>query len=301
MTFSQETEKPVRAAIAVLIRMSDTPTTVASRGGTLRSVVLFTTLVLALASVAPQLGGNAQRPGPGFILWGLSPFLVAVGLRLVSRDWADLGMRPGLRRHARWYLLSFLVWPAVLALILLASTATGTARIEGFDAGRFFGLALVALVGLFIPALVEEFGWRGYLAPKLAALGIDRYVGHVLTGVVWATWHLPFVSGFDWRFGAEGTATLAPRFYLICIALSVVYGEIRAATATFWPAVLMHATGNAFGHLLALDYVRVQPGQQWLGSVSTSIVAILAFAILGVGIHRWRTHRASPVIEVPAQ
>jgi membrane protease YdiL (CAAX protease family) len=298
MTFSQEIEKRVRAAAGVLLAMSATATTLAGR---CRPVAVFIVLVLAVAFVAPLLGGNAGRPGPGFILWGLAPLLVALGLRLVARDWSDLGLRPSLRRNARWYLLSFLAWPAVMVLVLLVGALTGAARLDGFEPGRFFGLALVAFAGLFIPAFAEEFGWRGYLAPKVAALGINRMVGSVLVGVVWATWHVPFVSGFDWRFGAEGTATLLPRFYVICIALSVVYGEIRAATGTFWPAVVMHAAGNAFGHLLALDYLRIEPGMAWVGSVSTSLVAALAFALLGIGLYRWRTHTAAAGAEVPAR
>jgi hypothetical protein len=91
---------------------------------------------------------------------------------------------------------------------------------------------------------------------------------------------------------AAGRA-LVPRFYLVCIALSIVYGEIRAITGTIWPAVVMHASGNAFEHLLVLDYMRVEPGRQWLGSITTSIVAIAAFPALGVAIHRWRTRRTS--------
>lgn len=109
---------------------------------------------------------------------------------------------------------------------------------------------------------------------------------------MWATWHVPFVSELDWRFGAEGTATVLPRFYLVCIAASVVYGELREASGTFWPAVLMHASGNAFGHLLAIKHVRVEPGWEWLGSVSTSVVAAVALAVFGLAIARARRLRA---------
>lgn len=133
---------------------------------TARWVVTFSLLVLALAFTGRSLGGSARQPGPGFVLWGATPLLVALGLRLATRDWSDLGLRPGLRGNARWYLLGFVAWPAAMIATLLVAAAAGKVRFEAFAPARFFGLALLALAGLLIPAFVEEFGWRGYLAPK---------------------------------------------------------------------------------------------------------------------------------------
>jgi hypothetical protein len=77
----------------------------------------------------------------------------------------------------------------------------------------------------------------------------------------------------------------------VCLALSIVYGEIRAITGTYWPAVLMHAAGNASGHPLAADYLTISPGSAYLGSISTSVLAIICFATMGVALNRWRTDR----------
>jgi hypothetical protein len=71
---------------------------------------------------------------------------------------------------------------------------------------------------------------------------------------------------------------MIPRFYPACIALSIVYGEIRALTGTFWPAVLVHAAGNAIGHPLAADYLSIRAGAEYLGSMSASVLAIGSFA-----------------------
>jgi membrane protease YdiL (CAAX protease family) len=40
----------------------------------------------------------------------------------------------------------------------------------------------VVLIGLF--GFGEEFGWRGYLLPKLMPLG--RWKAYVLVGIIWA-------------------------------------------------------------------------------------------------------------------
>ena len=43
----------------------------------------------------------------------------------------------------------------------------------------------------------EEFGWRGYLLPKLLPLGKTR--AYVLTGVIWGLWHAPLILvGFNY-------------------------------------------------------------------------------------------------------
>ena len=52
---------------------------------------------------------------------------------------------------------------------------------------------LPALAVFFIFSFFEEFGWRGYLVPKLVSIGINGYLASAIVGVVWASWHLPFI------------------------------------------------------------------------------------------------------------
>lgn len=270
--------------------MPDTQTSTGRRA-TLRLAVSFTVLVLAVAYAAPLLGGSPAAPGPGFVLWGAAPLLAALGLRIATRDWSGAGLRPAIRRNGRWYLLSFLAVPVVQALVLLGGAAGSITSLSGFSARKYLLVAATALAAFLVTAFFEEFGWRGYLGPKLAALGIDGHLGHAVVGVVWAAWHLPFLRGFGWMYGAEGLRSMVPRFFLVSIALSMVYGEIRAITGTLWPAVLMHSAGNAFAHPLAAEYLRVDDGWEFLGSISTGLPAAVCFALLGIALHRWRTRR----------
>lgn len=46
-------------------------------------------------------------------------------------------------------------------------------------------------------ALGEEYGWRGFLLPKLLPLG--RWQAHLIGGVIWGLWHAPLVlMGFNY-------------------------------------------------------------------------------------------------------
>jgi membrane protease YdiL (CAAX protease family) len=252
--------------------------------------VIFSILVTVVAWAAPLLGGGPRSPGMGFILWGIAPLLVSLLLRVWMRDWSDLGMRPAIKEHARWYLLSVFALPMMMGLTLLTGMLLSVVSVSEFSLGRYLQTALTALPIFLIFAIFEEVGWRGYLAPKLASLGINRYLAAALVAVVWGSWHLPYISELTWVYTAEDLSSFIPRYYLVCFALSIVYGEIRRSTASFWPAVLLHGVANAFGHPLAAGYVTIVAGNEYLASISTGLILIAFVLVLGGAIGRWRMH-----------
>ena len=254
-------------------------------------VVIFSILVNAVAWIAPLLGGNPASPGPGFILWGAAPLLVSLLMRAATRDWSDLGLKPALQKNLLWYAVSLLVLPVIMILALLIGVLFSVASLTDFAIGEFLQTTLAALPIFFIFAIFEEVGWRGYLAPKLASLKLNPYLGYAVTAVVWASWHLPYIRELTWVYNSEALVSFLPRFYLTCFALSILFGEIRGITATFWPAVLMHAVGNSFGHPLSADYVTVTAGQEYLGNISNGLFMIALTGLLGAAIHWQRTRR----------
>lgn len=256
--------------------------------------MVFSVLVIAVAFAAPLLGGDPLSPGPGFFLWGTAPLLVALLLRLLTRDWSDAGMKPGFRGNARWYALSAVLYPVIVVLVLLVGSLLSVSSVSGFSATGYLTTTSAALLPFLVFAFFEEFGWRGYLAPKLASLGINDFAGHALVGIVWATWHLPYIRELTSVYSSESRTTFTPRFYLAMIAFAILYGEIRALTGTFWPLVLLHGLGNAVGHPFVADYLTIAAGKDALGSVGTGLVTIAVVGLLGVALNRWRSHTSSP-------
>jgi membrane protease YdiL (CAAX protease family) len=173
-------------------------------------------------------------------------------------------------------------------LTLLVGRLLFVSSLSEFSIERYLQTVLTAMPIFFVFAIFEEVGWRGYLAPKLAALGVNRYIAAALVGVVWASWHLPYFRELTWVYSSEDLITFLPRFYLVCFAFSILYGEIRGITGTFWPAVLMHAVGNSFGHPLSADYVTLAPGKEYLGNVGNGLFLIVFVGLLGIAISRWR-------------
>lgn len=264
------------------------------RKKTIRLAITFSVLVILVAWVAPLLGGNPSEPGLGFFLWAAAPLLVSVLMRGVTHDWSDLRIKPDIRKNARWYMLSISAYPITMVLAAYAGVLTLASSFSEFSLERFLQIMLASLPFFLIFAVFEEVGWRGYLAPKLVSLGVNRYLAAALVALVWASWHLPYIRELTWDYSSENLVTFVPRFYLAMFAFSIVYGEITSKTATFWPAVLMHAMGNAFGHPLARELVIVAPGKEFLGSVGNGLFVILFMILLGAAINRWRMLQAPP-------
>ncbi len=264
----------------------------AERKKTVRSIVLFSFLVTGVAFLAPLLGGSPSSFGPGFILWGAAPLLVAVLLRTVTHDWSDAGLRPGFRKNAGWYLFVLVACPALAGINLLIGKAFSVSSLTGFAFSPYLQMVLPGLAMFFLFAIFEEFGWRGYLAPKLASLGINPYLGYAVTALVWATWHLPYIRELSWVYSAEDLVTFLPRFYLYTFAYSILWNELRQITSSVWPVVLLHALTNAVQHPLAADFLKITPGLEPFFAFNGFLI-IVATGLLGIAIQRWHTRKSS--------
>jgi membrane protease YdiL (CAAX protease family) len=163
--------------------------------------------------------------------------------------WASLGLhRLGLR-----------AWGVAIIAPVLVSLA-GTAIVWATPLAAFAAPAdsLSTAVGFFVQLLLftvtlslgEELGWRGYLLPRLLDLGRRRAL--VVTGLVWAVWHLPLIF-LTPLYHADGNRWLVvPLFVATIVAGSFVFGYLRLWTGSVWPAAIAHSAHNgAWGTLAA--------------------------------------------------
>src|SRR5262249_58446417 len=106
-----------------------------------------------------------------------------------------------------------IAWLTGIAGINPVQTAAGFSKYLGLGPlSRPLGIALyflvVATIGVIqncATTLGEEIGWRGFLVPELA----KRYsftATSVLSGVIWALWHVPIIvfSGYNAGTGWDG-------------------------------------------------------------------------------------------------
>jgi membrane protease YdiL (CAAX protease family) len=276
-----------------------------SRTSSIRNLAIFAVAALTSGWIGHWLDGVIGVPhgeGAGQLLWIAGPLLTALILRGFAGDgWGDFGLRPALARNAPWYLFSLAFFPFCTAAVVLAGMAFGRVSVPGFSASgsvMFLHLVSLALIPSFVKNLFEEFAWRGYLVPRITAVGMADLAGHLLVGPVWAAWHIPYYLFFLDRATLEAYTPLGmPLFILMMFpgvaALSIVYGELRLLTGSVWPAVLLHTVSNAVADPLFLHgYLRVSPEADILFSPGPgSVVSIVLSCCIGFGLYRFRTRR----------
>lgn len=279
-----------------------------------RNLVVFTAVVLAsgwLGHGLNRLMGVAPEQSLGMLLWLVAPLATALLLRAFAGDgWKDFGLRPALRGHGRWYLVSLLLMPGVALGVLGLGAMGGLVTLSIPSTGLLLSAVAAGLLPAFIKNLFEEFTWRGYLAPKVQALALPAFVGHGLVGLIWGLWHVPYFIFFLGpatieASAAQGLAGFVPAAVVSMVAASIAYGELRLLTGSVWPAVLMHTVGNAFTDILvAKGFVQVAPGLGFLASPTHQSLLSTAF-LLGAGVllHRLRKRageQPAPVAAAPA-
>jgi membrane protease YdiL (CAAX protease family) len=220
---------------------------------------IFTGLVLLMAvaaALAINTLGLATNEFAWGAVWSITPTLATVIMLLVvtregyaRKGWQSLGLG---RLRLRMWPVAFFGTLAITVAATAAVWATPLASVTAPDGGIItsaVGLVIQVLILATSFALAEEIGIRGYLLPKLLPLGRKRAL--LLTGLVWATWHLPLL--YLTSLIPVGNRVLGlPLFYAAVVAGSFFYGYLRIASGSLWPASIAHAVHNsAWGLMVA--------------------------------------------------
>lgn len=147
-------------------------------------------------------------------------------------------------------ILFFLILPEYFdSSLSLVSESLGAAGVTGISPWLIVvtqtlqGILLAPLLNA-IPTFGEEFGWRGYLQPKLMPLGSRKAI--LLTGVIWGVWHWPVIlMGYNYGteyFGAPFLGLIGMTWFTI--TLSALFGWATIKAGSVWPAVIGHSAIN---------------------------------------------------------
>ncbi len=136
-----------------------------------------------------------------------------------------------------------------------------------------------------IPTFGEEFGWRGYLQPKLMPLGGRKAV--LLTGILWGVWHWPIIlMGHNYGSDYFGAPFLGPLGMVwFTVSLSIIFGWVTIKAANVWPAVIAHGAINGIAGI-SLLFVQGNPDPLLgptpvglIGGMGLTIAALIIFLI----------------------
>jgi membrane protease YdiL (CAAX protease family) len=247
-----------------------------------RNIVIYVIGVLLLATVGGLLTSTTGSDVGG-LLFILGPILMMTLLRFMGGDgWQDAGLRLNLKAAWRWYLFSLLAYPVTIALVIVLGVILGVTTVAG-DWDTLFASLLVGVAAQLIPrmlfALFEEWGWRGYLEPRLAALNVPDLPRHLFVGLIWALWHFPLILSTDYT--TIPYLIFLPMFTIGVVVAAIVYGQIRKHSGTVWTAVLLHGVGNTVAWaILQSNLVTIQ-NKVLANFTPESLLVILIWGALG--------------------
>ncbi|MEU1731572.1 CPBP family intramembrane glutamic endopeptidase [Streptosporangium sp. NPDC020145] len=246
-----------------------------------------------------------------------TPTLGVLAVRMYGRrrgepgtTWREWAGRTGLtlgERRGRTAALFALAWFGVPLLVVVAIALSAALGLFGLDLDGFslfrqsleqaapgrplpsspealvavqiaLAVFLAPLVNV-IPAFGEEWGWRGWLLPRLMPLGTWRAI--LVSGVIWGAWHAPLtLRGYNYP---ELGAWAAPFFVVFCVAFGALLGWLRLRSGSVWPAAVGHGALNASGTLILLVADAAHPPNLVVagitGLVGSALVAVLSLLL----------------------
>ncbi len=274
----------------------------------IRNVLIFCVATLGGgflgAAVDRWVSPADSMQGPGTLLWLVSPLLAVLLLRSLGGDgWKDFGLGPNLKKGWRWYLAGLGIPALAIALALGLALLFGTASLAGpgeADWAAFAPLVGAGFASAMAKNIFEEFSWRGYLTPRFEALRLHPFASSLLTGVIWAGWHIPYYLFFLPAADlAKQTSLAVPTLILLAFIVlpfhALAYGELRLLSRSTWTAWLMHNTANALSlALVSGGFVRLAGGLggALLSPGTEGIVHSLFMGLIGLGLYFYRKNRS---------
>lgn len=229
------------------------------------------------------------------------PALANILTRLVTREaFKHLNLQPNFDQGRwrtyliAWFLPGLLVILGMICFFLLfpryfdPQLSTLTSQMS--TAGGLQSLSPWVLVViqtlqalLFAPLLNalatfgEEFGWRGYLQPKLMPLRPRKAI--LLTGIIWGIWHAPIIlMGYNYGLDYFGAPFLGPLAMIwFTIVVGTLLGWLTIKSASIWPAVIGHGALNGIA-ALGIVFVRNNPSTL-LGPTPVGLIGGIGFTL----------------------
>lgn len=263
-----------------------------------RGVALFTALAYGLTwawlgiKLAPHLGSLLRAtttPTNSLDIFGhplyhvvgmFGPMLAALFMRLVI---TKEGLRGSLgwRRSWRLYLVALFAPIVFYGLIGLFHLVIGLARVVSPD--EALTLNVVGLLGLLlllevVVAFGEEYGWRGYLLPRLLPLGEIR--ASLALGLIWSLWHIPvLLAGVIYPGQTLWFTLLVYCFTTTIVTFAYTWLGVASRYSALLAAVLHGAsnwTGNRLTTFLRFDNLVV--ANLFIG-IALLVIVILVYSV----------------------
>ena len=220
------------------------------------------TWLIAFAMLFTGLADDVLTPSPLFILGGIisnvSPSLAAmIVVRLSGDRAAARKLAAGFRVKSSkgWTILTLAIVPSVTALVTLVSHL----MLREYRFAPAIAMIMMGLVWPLFSSLGEEFGWRGYLLPRLIRrFGLFRAA--LLLGLIWEAWHLPMHYMAYRAYGA----------YMVPAFLSIGFVNLTLSTVIM---SVIYARNNGSIKLMVLYHYTITASAILLGALFSTMAS----------------------------
>lgn len=277
-------------------------------------VFLLVTLGAAWLVALPLWFGDGLATPLFGIVAGIMMFTPSIGVlvvwlmnrRVPGKQWATAtGLGLG-ERKLRTGLLIVAAWfgaPLFSLITIVLSVAFGLVTLDLEDFSLFrqqlqgaqlpmdvsvlvaIQIAAAVLIAPLLNAVVsfgEEWGWRGWLLPRLQKLGVLRSL--LVSGVIWGVWHAPLTAlGYNYPTLGPWAALMFTGF---CVLFGVLIGWLRLYSGSVWPCVIAHGSFNASaGVIMVLGDAQSPPALYLAGPIG--VVGLVVLAVMGALLLRF--------------
>ena len=236
-------------------------------------------------------------------MWG--PAIANVLTRIITKEgWSNHLLNPQLKKSWPYWLTAWVapgllsILGAVLFFALFpsfydanlsmlkaqldsAGMAEQIANPIPFIIQQIIFAILLSPVFNFSSTFGEELGWRGYLQPKLSALGKRKAL--LITSVIWGVWHWPIIyMGHNYGlnyWGYPWLGFLATVWFTLSIG--VFFGWLAMKAKNIWPSIIAHSAINGMA-AIGLLFVFDESYPAILGPTSAGVIGVLPFTLVSV-------------------
>ena len=231
------------------------------------SLVGFVLLAVALSTtwaVWVAFHGLLKNPASSGIYASVAQIGVLIAALLVMTAAARPAFKTiGWKLGPFWaYVAVFIAVSSLVALTVIAAFAVGALKPESTARVSPSMLTVSApfmLVFTCLFSFCEEFGWRGFLLPKLLPLGVGRAL--LATGMIWFVWEAPLVwfGMLDGEIGRVNMPLTLCLHLIGDISIAVAFGYLRLRFSSVYLPAFAHGLLNTIGGLSMALLVETNP------------------------------------------
>ena len=181
-----------------------------------------------------------------------------------------------------------LAYSSLSAVLIWAIFMSGSGFGDTFNNFNMQSIGLFLLqfaysVIVFFPAFGEEWGWRGYMMPKLMEL-MPKPAAVIVGGIIWGLWHAPLtVAGHNFGVDYPGYPFVGIGLMcLLCTAMNAFMTLLTEKTKSIYPAAFVHAINNNLSMGVMFTFFSNEEAMMKLGGLSAVEIFFPYIGVLAV-------------------